>query len=79
MHLTPYAIRNKKIFQNFGKSKKALARFPPTTVLNNCISPELNPCLVRSYSKICDIDVKMQFLMFDGFAHLSKIKNPEEN
>jgi hypothetical protein len=52
MHLTPYAIRNKKNFKNFGKSKKALARFPPTTVLNNCISPELNPYTARGYSKI---------------------------
>jgi hypothetical protein len=43
MHLSPYAVRNKKNFQNFGKSKKALARFSPTTVLNNCISPEFKP------------------------------------
>jgi hypothetical protein len=52
MHLTPYGTRNKKNFQNFGKSKKALARFPPTTVLNNCISPELNPYIESTYSKI---------------------------
>jgi hypothetical protein len=37
MHLSPYAVRNKKNFKKNGKSKKALARFPPTNVLNNCI------------------------------------------
>jgi hypothetical protein len=51
MRLTPYAIRNKKNFKKNGKSKKALARFPPTTVLNNCITPELNPCPACTYVK----------------------------
>jgi hypothetical protein len=33
MHLSPYGIRNRKIFQNFGFGQKTLARFWRTNVL----------------------------------------------
>ena len=51
MHLSPCAVRNKKNFKNFGKSKKALARFRTTNVLNNRITPDLNPSPACTYAK----------------------------
>jgi hypothetical protein len=47
--VSPYGKRNKKIFKNCHFSFLPHAHLCRTNVSNNCFSPDLTPCIQRSY------------------------------